>query len=134
LRVPAQHASLRLVRSELEAALARMGWPHDATGRAVLATGEAVANAIEHGSDPGEPVHIDLHSCEDWTTIVVRDQGRDDAAVPAVIPTTPPPASQPRGRGLVIMRRLADEIDVSPIGGGTAVRMRFAHPEAAPGR
>ena len=110
-----------------------MGWPPDATGKAVLATGEAVANAIEHGSDPGEPIHVDLHACEHWTTIGVRDQGRDDAAVPAIIPTTPPPASQPRGRGLVILPPRADQNADSPPGGGTAVRMRFAPPEAAPG-
>lgn len=133
LRVPAQNASLRTVRTEIESALTQHGWPHEPAGRVVLAAGEALANAIEHGSAPASHVHVEVHVAPGWVTVVVRDEGRPGASPPEIIPSAPPPASQQRGRGLVIMTRLAAEIDVCAIGGGTQVRLRFAHPdEAAP--
>lgn len=128
LRIPAHDASLQLARRELTAALALIGWNGTATERAILAADEAIANAIEHGSFPGCPVHVDLHACERWATVVVRDEGRPDSPTPRIIPETPPPPTQTRGRGLIIMARLADEIVLRPAGGGTEVHLRFAHP------
>ena len=128
LRVPAQNTSLREIRSEVESALEEHGWAHEPAGRVVLATGEAVANAIEHGSEPGGHVHVEVLAGEGSATVLVRDEGRPGATPPEIIPSAPPPASQQRGRGLVIMTRLAAEVEVGPAGDGTQVRLSFTNP------
>jgi anti-sigma regulatory factor (Ser/Thr protein kinase) len=131
LRVPAQNTSLRVIRGEVESALEQHGWAHEPAGRVVLAAGEAVANAIEHGSAPESHVHVEVFVAEGSATVVVRDEGRPGASPPEIIPSAPPPASQQRGRGLVIMTRLAAEIEVGPSDGGTRVRLRFSNPASS---
>lgn len=128
LRVPAQNTSLVTIRTEVESALEQGGWTHEPAGRVVLAAGEAVANAIEHGSVPESHVHVEVHVAEGSATVVVRDEGRPGATPPEIIPSAPPPASQQRGRGLVIMTRLAAEIEVAQVAGGTQVSLRFSNP------
>lgn len=81
----------------------------------LTATGEAAANAIEHGgSIAGGPPFEVTGSCDgDEVEIVVRDSGgwrrrqRSEG-----------------GRGLVLMRALMDSVDVDPGPDGTTVRLR----------
>jgi serine/threonine-protein kinase RsbW len=92
----------------------------------ILAVNEAAANAIEHGyrDAPGE-VTIEAALDEEILTIEVLDHGtwRDGPPDPA------------RGRGLTIMRTLADEVEIDRGDGGTSVRLRHrlrvAEPPAA---
>jgi anti-sigma regulatory factor (Ser/Thr protein kinase) len=77
---------------------------------------------------PESHVHVEVHVAEGSATVVVRDEGRPGATPPEIIPSAPPPASQQRGRGLVIMTRLAAEIEVAQVAGGTQVSLRFSNP------
>lgn len=135
LRFPAVDRSLHLVRAEFQVCLTRIPLAEEAAHRVLLAASEAVSNAIEHGSLPGRPVHVDLTAEPTATVVTVRDQGRPGASTPAVLPSEPPPPSVHRGRGLVIMARLADDLRLRPVGAGTEVRLLFARgAEAARGR
>ena len=42
------------------------------------------------------------------------------------VPREPPPATATRGRGLIIISRLADDFDVRACGDGTEVSVGFA--------
>lgn len=94
---------------------------------AVLAVNEALANTAEfaylHNGSPGT---IDLEAVHDGDTltITIADQGRWRESTPAT-------QSRSRGRGIPLMRALADEvtIDSSPL--GTTVCLRFEHFHAA---
>ena len=76
----------------------------------VLACGEAIDNALEHGTPPIS-VNIDVGT-DEVLSIIVRDTGnwRVSAAVP------------PRGLGLPIMMALMDNVSVDTTN-GTAIRL-----------
>ncbi|MFN8109181.1 MAG: ATP-binding protein [Thermoleophilia bacterium] len=135
-RVPAQLESLTFVRCALAMLLERQPQHHEGAGRLLLAAAEAVSNAIEHGS-PEEGGHVEVRVVTGvaGARLEVVDEGRPGH--PAVIDLeapTPEPSST-RGRGIVIMRTLADRVSVEPVGAGTRVAMSFiwdrAHPMVA---
>jgi serine/threonine-protein kinase RsbW len=124
LRVPADLAAVSFVRSVLASMLARGEWPSGASGRVLLASTEALTNAIEHGSPPGASVRVDLSITPERADILVVDEGRPGVGVPEVPAVSPPPTAT-RGRGLIIMSRLADHLEVRAHGDGTQVSVLF---------
>ncbi|MCB0882732.1 MAG: ATP-binding protein [Thermoleophilia bacterium] len=125
VRVEATLQSLARVREALEATLDRVDWPADDESRLMLAAGEAVCNAIEHGSVPAGHVDVAIDTDAGGLTLVVTDEG--DPGRPARIDAhaAAPPHSSVRGRGIMIMRELADTLRIEPSGRGVRVTMRF---------
>lgn len=124
LRVPADLAFVGFVRSALACVLMREGWSGDGAWRVLLASSEALTNAIEHGSPLGGSIGVELSVDRGHARIRVSDQGRPGAAPPR-LPTAPPPDESTRGRGLLIIARLADEVEIVPHGAGTALTVVF---------
>ncbi len=125
--LPAEYESLTFARKVVERALVSLGWGDDAAARIVLASAEAVCNAIEHGSERGADVGLELWSEGPTAWVQVTDEGRSDSAIPLVLPSTPPDAQASRGRGLVIMSRLSDDVSIEAnSGGGTTIILRFS--------
>lgn len=136
LRVPADLTVVSFVRSALACTLTRVDWPAGGSARVLLASTEALTNAIEHGSMPGDTVRVDLSIVADRADVVVVDQGRPGLEIPEV-PREAPPSTATRGRGLLIISRLADEFALRPSGDGTEVSVGFSravehdHPRVA---
>jgi serine/threonine-protein kinase RsbW len=124
LRVPADLQVVAFVRCAFASVLAREGWPAEGAGRVLLASTEALANAIEHGSPQGGRVEVQLSVTTERTGLRVVDEGRPGVPVP-VYPAAPPPVTSPRGRGLIIIRRLADDFELAPDGEGTRLEVGF---------
>ena len=80
--------------------------------RVELVASEAITNAIEHGNrlDASKSVHVRLGSGPDGVTIEVEDEGDgfDPGAVPD--PIAEKALMAEGGRGLFLMKELADEI------------------------
>ena len=137
LRVPADLSVISFVRSAMACLLARVEWPAEGSARVLLASTEALTNAIEHGSRPGATVRVDLTITADRAGIVVIDQGRPGLAAVPRVPSEAPPTTATRGRGLIIIDRLADEFDLRPCGEGTEASVVFSraldhdHPRVA---
>jgi serine/threonine-protein kinase RsbW len=122
--------------SQLSAARRRMATWADGLGVApetvddlVLATHEALANVADHAyadsdSDSGEAMVDAEVSIAGELVVVVRDRGR-----------WRPPAAAPgwRGRGLLIIRGLADAVEVHHDDSGTTVEMRWRLPASPDG-
>jgi anti-sigma regulatory factor (Ser/Thr protein kinase) len=90
--------------------------PHQAV-HVLVAVGEAMTNAIEHGhrDRPGGAVALCAATLGDRLELTVTDTGTWKP---------PDPAGSPlRGRGIILMRGLMDEVDIAPGAQGTAVRM-----------
>lgn len=122
--MPARPSSLPDVRAAVDALLARRRWREEHPGDLVLAVCEAVENAIEHGSPPGEPIDVEVVVSAEGARVSVADVGRPDTAVPGDEPTAPP-LDAVRGRGRLIMRELADRVEVRRDAGGTVVQLDF---------
>ncbi|KLO42735.1 SpoIIE family protein phosphatase [Mycobacterium nebraskense] len=89
----------------------------------LLATGEAVTNAVEHGSD-GEPrrtVSVEAFLRQQTLAVTVSDTGRWVGDSSASL------RSRRRGRGLTLIGGLADHVDTLRTAGGTRVTLRFDH-------
>ncbi|OBG75031.1 SpoIIE family protein phosphatase [Mycobacterium sp. E3305] len=87
----------------------------------LLATGEAVTNAIEHGSD-GEPrrtVSVEAFLRQHTLAVTISDTGRWVGDSSASL------RSRRRGRGLTLIGGLADHVDTLRTAGGTRVTLRF---------
>jgi PAS domain S-box-containing protein len=116
LELGSEPGELAAMRSLLRRWL-RYGGEGDETEIAEIltATGEAAANAIEHGGSiaGGPPFEVTGEIAGDEVEIVVRDFGgwRERQRSEG-------------GRGLVLMRALMDSVEVDPGPDGTTVRMR----------
>lgn len=130
LRVPADLTVIAFVRSALACVLTREEWPSDGVGRVLLASTEALTNAIEHGSPGGGAVEVELTVTLARADIRVLDQGRPGGVLP-VIPSEPPPPTALRGRGLIIISRLSDAFDLSVRGDGIQADVGFLRDHAA---
>jgi len=129
LRTWADLAALGPARATVADALERGGWSGEDSARIMLVASEALSNAIEHGSRLGARIDLAIEVDPDRAALRVTDAGRhgcDGWAPPA-----PPPDSSTRGRGLLIMRALADEMQVRTAGAGTEVRVEFRRELAA---
>lgn len=124
LHLPAAIDSVRLARAALTRALLRAGWSGEDTGLVVLATSEAVTNAVLHGSTTRGEVHIALAVSPDVARVQVVDDGRPGTSCPRE-PAHLPTNECTSGRGLYIMRTVADTCEVSPDGDGTEVVLEF---------
>ena len=106
-----------------EAAARRAGLPDAAVIRVGLATGEAVANAVEHGNAgvADQDVLVSLKASSGRLDVDVEDHGggvAPEALTDAALPVDP---LRTDGRGLFLIRELTDEASVN----GSLVRLTF---------
>ncbi len=108
-------AALAPLRHSLDEWLERGGVTEPPRAAVVLATHEAVANAIEHAGTP----HAVLVRGEADTKGVVIEITDDGSWRP---PADPPP--EDRGRGLDLIRALVSDAEVRTGDSGTTVRIQ----------
>ncbi|WP_235215801.1 SpoIIE family protein phosphatase [Mycobacterium kyorinense] len=89
----------------------------------LLATGEAVTNAIEHGSreDRAGTVSIEAFVRGGSVAVTVSDAGRWSGDSSASL------RSLQRGRGLTLINGLADHVQTERTAAGTRISLRFDH-------
>jgi anti-sigma regulatory factor (Ser/Thr protein kinase) len=114
-------AARRFVRSELEGRV-----PADAVTDLMLATSELVTNAFEHGAP--QPVRLTVRSDREQASITVVSGG-EGSRVPDVDDWTTAQADRISGRGLGIVREIADDIKVERSGGNVAITVHRRFPE-----
>lgn len=125
LRFPSDPTQVAHVEPFVEKVAERFNLSADVHDNMLLSVTEAVTNAIVHGncSDHSKSVSISLRRQKDSLAIRVSDEGIgfDPKKVPD--PTSPECIEECGGRGIFLMRRLADECRF--IRGGTTVEMRW---------
>lgn len=116
--VPAIGGLLAPLRRRLANWASATGMADDQVESMVLATDEAVSNVVCHAYDPDQPGTFDLLATHDpgrAVQVTVADHGRWRSA-------TPQPGLL-HGRGLVLIRMLANETVIERSADGTTVRM-----------
>ncbi|GAA1311184.1 SpoIIE family protein phosphatase [Saccharothrix xinjiangensis] len=124
--LPAQPSSLAVMRREVTAWSSTAGLPADLLDDLQLALGEAAANVVDHayGQDSGD-VEYRLATTPTGVHVTVRDHGR----------WRPVPADPGyRGRGMQIIRTLAEQVSFDHGEDGTAVDFHLAPQADAPAR
>lgn len=127
LRVAADLASGPAIQIALSRALRGHGWEDELHPRILLVVGEAVANAIEHGSSADSSLMVAITLTPERADVQVCDEGRVGASMPLGPPDCPP-TRQAHGRGRLVMERLADLVQVRSDGHGTRVLLQFIRP------
>ncbi|MBB5851088.1 ATP-binding protein [Amycolatopsis umgeniensis] len=117
-RVPAEPGRLVGLRKQLSIWLAGLGVDGERQEDIVLASNEALANSAEHAYRDGTDGVIDIRATadRDEIEIVVTDYGNWKPANPA---------DTIRGRGLLLIERLADHAECAYRGDGTTVTMTW---------
>jgi anti-sigma regulatory factor (Ser/Thr protein kinase) len=117
VRLPAEPASAPLARTAIRRFIASTPLNERRAFDAVVAAGEAVANAIAHayGRRPNQSFVVRARYENQRCTILVEDTGSwtDGLASPA------------RGRGIAMMRELADVCEIQRSAAGTTVVLAF---------
>jgi anti-sigma regulatory factor (Ser/Thr protein kinase) len=119
LYLPAMPASAPAARALVREAATKLGLDGRSTWELMLATTEAVANAIEHGEpcrNEEEGIGLTLEQSDDGLSVEVHDGG-SFASAPA--PLDPLSA---RGRGIPIIAAVVDRLELHPADGSTRVR------------
>ena len=82
-------------------------------GNMMLAVVEAVTNAIQHGNRyaPEKEVTLETYREEQCVSFIITDQGSgfDPSGVPD--PTLPENIEKPCGRGVFLIKNLADDVE-----------------------
>jgi serine/threonine-protein kinase RsbW len=104
----------------------RAGLGQETSSTIGLAVREIVANAVVHGNrySAARKVFLEVHSAVSRVTVVVSDEGNgfDPDRVPD--PLSPEGLRRPSGRGLLLARKLMDELHILPDEhGGTRITL-----------
>ncbi|MGH2787198.1 MAG: ATP-binding SpoIIE family protein phosphatase [Actinomycetota bacterium] len=124
LVLPNEPSRLREIRSFIAAYLADIRAPIAVSTEVLLAAGEATANACRHGrrSDGRTEVRVKCSLKGSTVLVTVADDG------PGFDPSRIDPGSLPDrfasgGRGLFLMRKLMDDVDINSSSEGTTITM-----------
>jgi len=117
--------SLSKIESFIDDVCEQYKFGEDHYGNILIALTEAVNNAITHGNklDPEKKVNLNMVTSENVVRFVVTDEGVgfDFNNVPD--PTLPENLEKIRGRGVFLMKTLADEVGFEE--NGTVVKLNF---------
>jgi PAS domain S-box-containing protein len=129
-RVPPEPSHLLRARERLRDYLRQYCTEHQVIDDVVLCVEEACTNAIRHG-DSLEDIEIALRFTHTKLVATVKDRGRG-FNVASFDPEVPPDPMLDHGRGLYIVAKLMDSLDLR-LDGGLEVRMtRRAAPRCEP--
>lgn len=118
LSVPSDFEHLNRIESLIDRTCAEAGIDEDSYGNVLIAVTEAFNNAVVHGNgnDVSKLVNVEVgHSSADLC-FVVSDQGPGFDHENVADPTAPENIEKENGRGIYLMRHLADEVGFDQFG------------------
>lgn len=118
---------LRVVETLVDTLSKKLGIPDEVYGKILISTVEAVNNAILHGNkgDVSKMVTVNFTADGNTFDVTVTDQGEGFKYDTLPDPTDPANIENLHGRGVFIMRSLADTIEYND--SGNEVKMSFRY-------
>ena len=125
LKIPSLTENIRIIESFIDNAKDKYNIDDDIYGNIMIAVTESVNNAIKHGNalQNSKNVTISLHLEQDIITFSIQDQGAGFDYQNLPDPTAPENIDKPGGRGIFLMKHLADEVKFKDE--GRLVELRF---------
>lgn len=110
---PSQAENIHLVEKMIDDVCEELNVHEDHYGNILIALTEAVNNAIHHGNrlDPNKKTSVTCGQDHDKLRFIVRDEGAGFDFENLPDPTDPENLEKPNGRGIFLMKNLADEIN-----------------------
>jgi serine/threonine-protein kinase RsbW len=122
IRTPRALTAVPMLRTRARAWLRAAGVDEDVAEGVLLATGEAVSNAVEHAYPPDSEGDVEL-------TMTLGSPGRPAELAVSVVDggvwRRVPADAGFRGRGLAMIHALADSAEITTGAHGTSVRMTW---------
>lgn len=118
MQIVSQPESINLVEKLIDDIKTDHNIHEECYGNMLVAVTEAVNNAIQHGNkyDPEKMVHITYEIETDQVSFVIKDEGTGFDYMNLPDPTDPENLEKPTGRGVFLMKHLADQIIFSENG------------------
>ncbi|QIX61555.1 ATP-binding protein [Hymenobacter sp. BT18] len=118
IQIPSLVENIRVVESFIDNSKDTFHIEDDIYGNIMVAVTEAVNNAIRHGNkfDRDKNVHLSLEVDANRVKFEVEDQGQGFDFNNLIDPTAPENLENPGGRGIFLIRHLADEVEFSKDG------------------
>lgn len=118
---------LRVVETLVDTLSKKLGIPDEVYGKILISTVEAVNNAILHGNKGNAEKLVTVNFTADGNMfdVTVTDQGEGFKYDSLPDPTDPENIENLHGRGVFIMRSLADAIEYNEA--GNEVKMSFRY-------
>jgi len=132
IQIPSLVENIRVVESFIDNSKDTFQIEDDIYGNIMVAVTEAVNNAIRHGNkfDKDKNVLLSLYVDKGQLQFEIEDQGTGFDYNNLLDPTAPENLENPGGRGIFLIRHLADEVEFS--NEGRTILLTFLLPNAAP--
>jgi serine/threonine-protein kinase RsbW len=117
ISIPSDFSSISTVETLIDKVCLDLGVNEDAYGNVLIAVTEAVNNAIQHGNALDVNLSVDVSVGD----VIDGGNGFDYTNLPD--PTAPDNIEKENGRGIFLMRSLADDVEFSE--GGRMVSIYF---------
>ncbi|NOS91591.1 MAG: ATP-binding protein [Cyclobacteriaceae bacterium] len=118
IEIPSLTENIRMIESFIDNAKEKYHLNDDIYGNIMIAVTEAVNNAIKHGNqnNSAKNVALSLSFDENLIKFKVEDEGNGFEYENLPDPTAPENLEKPGGRGIFLMKHLADEVAFSDKG------------------
>jgi serine/threonine-protein kinase RsbW len=119
--------NLRVVETLVDTLSKKLGISDEVYGKILISTVEAVNNAILHGNKGKKEkiVKIDFNADGNMFEVTVKDEGDGFEFNNIPDPTDPANIENLHGRGVFLMRSLADRIEFNDSGNEVIMRFRY---------
>lgn len=125
LKIESRMSNLKIIENAVDEMTGAIGINQDNYGKILVATLEAVNNAIKHGNkdNPQKLVDVEIEYTKDEINITVSDEGEGFNPAKIPDPTLPENIEELSGRGVFLMKKLSDSIKFNEK--GNSVTMSF---------
>jgi len=125
LNIISEIINIRVVENTIDEISTELNIGSDDYGKILVATLEAVNNAIIHGNrtDNSKSVKIGFEYIKESLTVTVSDEGPGFSPDKVPDPTAPENLENLHGRGVFLMKNLCDQISFNDL--GNEVQMKF---------
>ncbi|MCB0494596.1 MAG: ATP-binding protein [Cyclobacteriaceae bacterium] len=112
IQIPSLADNLRIVESFIDNVKEKFRLDDDIYGNIMISVTESVNNAIQHGNklDKSKNVSVTLNLNESEVRFTIQDQGKGFDFHNLPDPTAPDNIEKLGGRGIFLMKNLADEV------------------------
>lgn len=123
LRIPSELSNLPVVEAMIDRVCQTSGVDEDMYGNVLIAVTEAVNNAIVHGNalSREKEVKLDFFETDSGFGFTISDEGKGFDHLHLPDPTAPENLEKEHGRGIFLMRSLADDVSFNESGNEVSV-------------